>query len=75
MKEFIMWCTYHEDIQIEQYNLRQNDAFRLFKGNALDVEGENINHLNAFYSEISTIYWVWKNNVRSETVGFCHYRR
>ena len=55
MKEFIMWCTYHEDIQIEQYNLRQNDAFRLFKGNALDVEGENINHLNAFYSEISTI--------------------
>ena len=75
MKEFIMWCTYHEDIQIEQYNLRQNDAFRLFKGNALDVEGENINHLNAFYSEISTIYWVWKNNVRSEKVGFCHYRR
>ena len=74
MKEFIMWCTYHEDIQIEQYNLRQNDAFRLFKGNALDVEGENINHLNAFYSEISTIYWVWKNNVRSEKVGFCHYR-
>lgn len=75
MKEFIMWCTYHEDIQIEQYNLRKNDAFRLFKGNALDVEGENINHLNAFYSEISTIYWVWKNNVRSEKVGFCHYRR
>lgn len=34
-----MWCTYHEDIQIEQYHLREDDAFRLFKGNASDVVG------------------------------------
>lgn len=75
MQNLIIWCTYHEDKQIEQYNLHEDDSFRLFKGNALDVEGENINHLNAFYSEICTFYWVWKNNVKSERVGFCHYRR
>ena len=75
MKGLIMWCTYHEDSQFEQYHLREDDMFRLFKGNALDVEGKNINYLNAFYSEIVTLYWVWKNNMRSEKVGFCHYRR
>lgn len=39
MKDMTMWCTYHEDIQIEQYHLREDDAFRLFKGNASDVVG------------------------------------
>ena len=75
MRDLTIWLTYHDDSQIEQYGLREDDVFRLFKGNAVNVEGDNINHLNAFYSEIVTFYYVWKNNVRSEKVGFCHYRR
>ena len=75
MKDFNMWCTYHEDSQIKHYDLCEDETFHLFKGNALDVEGENINYLNAFYSEIVTLYWVWKNNIKSTKVGFCHYRR
>ena len=39
------------------------------------MEGENINYLNEFYSEIVTLYWVWKNGMMSKRVGFCHYRR
>ncbi len=70
-----IWITYHDDRQIEDYHLRENETFRLFKGNATDVGGDNINHLNAYYSEMVTLYWVWKNQARSETVGFCHYRR
>ena len=75
MKDLTIWMTYHEDSQIEQYGLHEDATFRLFKGNDTSVEGENINYLNAFYSEIVTLYWVWKNNVRSKKVGFCHYRR
>jgi hypothetical protein len=75
MKNLIIWQTYHDDVQIEQYHLHETDTIRLFKGNNLSVEGENINHLNKFYSELVTLYWVWKNNVRSKMVGFCHYRR
>ena len=75
MKDFNMWCTYHEDSQIKQYDLCEDETFHLFRGNDLDVEGENINYLNAFYSEIVTFYWVWKNNIKSTKVGFCHYRR
>ena len=74
-KDLTIWLTYHDDAQIEQYDLKEDDTIRLFKGNNMEVEGENINHLNKFYSEMTTMYWVWKNNIRSKHVGFCHYRR
>lgn len=47
----------------------------MFKGNDTNVKGENINHLNRFYSELTTMYWVWKNKIKSQKIGFCHYRR
>ena len=70
-----IWQTYHKDEHIKDYSLVEDETIRLFKGNDLYVTGENINHLNAFYSEMTTLYWVWKNRVYSEFVGFCHYRR
>ena len=70
-----MWITYHKDEQIEEYSLKEYDMFHLYKGNDLTVGGVNINHLNQFYSELTTFYWVWKNHVFSKVVGFCHYRR
>lgn len=75
MKELTIWITYHDDKQIKEFGLEEDETFRLFKGNDLMVEGENINHLNRFYSELTTFYWVWKNQVRSRVIGFCHYRR
>ena len=75
MKELQIWITYHDDSQIADSGLAEDNVFRLFKGNGTDVKGENINHLNAFYSEMTTMYWVWKNQVKSDIVGFCHYRR
>lgn len=74
-KDLRIWCTYHDGSQIEQYGWRDYDTFQLFKGNDIQVEGENINSLNLFYAELCTLYWVWKNDVRSRKVGFCHYRR
>jgi hypothetical protein len=74
-KELSIWLTYHDDKQIEQYNLKGDDVIQLFKGNDTNVVGENINHLNRFYSEMTTMYWVWKNQHKSDLVGFCHYRR
>jgi len=44
-----------------------------------DDEGDNISELNVFYSEMSVLYWVWKNiipNVAEDIfLGLCHYRR
>lgn len=40
-----------------------------------DIEGQNINHLNRFVNEFVCQWYVWKNNIKSEYVAFCHYRR
>jgi hypothetical protein len=67
--------TYHDDQLFTEYNLKETDVISLFKGNDTSVKGENINHLNRFYSELTTMYYVWKNRKESQLVGFCHYRR
>ena len=39
-----------------------------------DNSGDNISIKNQYYSELSGIYWVWKNTSQDIT-GCCHYRR
>ena len=40
-----------------------------------DDGGDSIAHRNADFSEMTAIYWVWKNIRGLDGVGFCHYRR
>lgn len=75
MEDLIIWRTYHKKELVDLYSLKDDPPYRLFNSNDLDVVGENINKLNPFYSELVTLYWVWKNKVKSKYVGFCHYRR
>ena len=39
-----------------------------------DDTNDNISSKNKYYSELTGIYWVWKNT-RQEITGTCHYRR
>jgi len=39
-----------------------------------DDTGENISYKNKYYSELTGIYWVWKNT-QQDITGSCHYRR
>lgn len=39
-----------------------------------DDTGENISEKNPYYSELTGIYWAWKNTSQPVT-GSCHYRR
>lgn len=75
MEDLNIWITYHDESQIKDYSLKNDETYKLFKANDNTVKGHNINDLNKFYSEICTIYWVYKNQIKSKYIGFSHYRR
>ncbi|MBO5032052.1 MAG: DUF4422 domain-containing protein [Lachnospiraceae bacterium] len=50
--------------------------------NILDCDGENISEKNGNYSELTALYWIWKNRLsyknaedNNEFYGLTHYRR
>ena len=44
-------------------------------GYLCDNTGDNISELNYCFSELTGVYWIWKNVQDVEYVGVCHYRR
>ena len=40
-----------------------------------DETGTNISSKNPYYSELTGVYWLWKNKEEEELLGLVHYRR
>lgn len=72
--DYKIYCTYHDKKLIDEYQLKETNNFKLFytKDN---LDGYSLNHLQLYLNEYVTMYYIWKNNIKSDIVGFCHYRR
>ena len=75
MRDVKTYITYFDDNQIEEYHLKEDDNTTLFKGNDISYSGESINHLNTFYCELCTMYYIWKNNLQAPYICLKQYRR
>lgn len=62
--------VYEQPIQVGAALTEQ----RLGEAVATDDTGDNISERNRQYSELTGLYWVWKNR-RHEIAGLAHYRR
>lgn len=45
------------------------------KGLIVDSEGNSICEKNPYYCELTALYWIWKNDKKSDWIGLNHYRR
>ena len=69
-----IYCIYYKDSQIDEYNLKETDIVKLFNTNA-NLELDNINYLSKYFCELTTYYYVLKNQIKYDYIGFCHYSR
>ncbi|MCZ4243488.1 DUF4422 domain-containing protein [Pedobacter punctiformis] len=64
-------CDFIKPIQVG----RKSSTLEL--GFTSDDEGDNIADKNDTHSELTALYWIWKNmdKIDSNWIGLCHYRR
>lgn len=73
---YVMWCTYHDKKLLKEYNLKESEHFKLYYTKDINNDVKySLNYAQLYINEYSTQYYVWKNNIKSDLVGFCHYRR
>ena len=68
----------------KEYSLMEDERFLpVFVGATIsnfhlpyqrDDEGENISAKNPYYSELTGLYWAYKN-IKADYIGLCHYHR
>ena len=67
-----IWVSYHNN---DLYNIYKLDELDKNIYIPYDVTSFSEPELHKYFSEFTTMYYVYKNNIKSDIIGFCHYRR
>lgn len=83
-KKIEIYVTYHKDAPLYKTDIlvpiQGGRELHSSQGKILetimigDNTGDNISELNDRYSELTVLYWIWKNS-KADYVGLMHYRR
>lgn len=73
-KEFIL--PVEDDFYSVIYVGEKMERYAEENGELSDRKGlDNIAYKNPFYCELTALYWIWKNDKKTDPVGLNHYRR
>jgi len=81
LQKLKLMCMYYKEIHIDTntYPFHNIQCGKAFTNINLDMDGDDtgqsISIQNPFWSEITGLYWAWKNFDECEYVGLCSYRR
>jgi hypothetical protein len=73
--EFTIWQCYHDENLIKQYGLQENNVIKLFNTSDRNYKGCHLNQLSTFLSEGCCLVYPYLNDLKSDYIGFMHYRR
>jgi hypothetical protein len=81
MSKISIYIAYHKEshlVETDVYtpiHVGRALSDKILPGMIGDDTGNNISHLNPIYCELTAAYWAWKNDIDSDFIGLCHYRR
>ena len=70
------WKCLHDPQIIKDYNIKETpeNHIKLFDASH-QYELENINHIHPYLAELTMIYYIYKNQLKSDFISITHYRR
>lgn len=68
-----LYCVYHEESQKKDYEIKDTEWFKGYYTKEGHLGG--IDDLQEFFCEFTAQWWIYKCNLKSPLIGFCHYRR
>lgn len=74
-KTFSIYCVYHDKELAKQYNIESLDKSLYSLYYTKEGHPNSFDNIQQYICEFTAQYFVLKNNIKTDYVGFCQYRR